>query len=104
MWRKVSVVAIALVGLLALGIFVVRQNISESYPIAEVCRDIRAAKVQTGVFPPVHEVLEEIEPVRALSVLRYWTTETGFVLYHCPTKLGPCEVCTESEDTHFEEI
>lgn len=75
-----------------------------NYPMVESCAALKEFSSRYGKFPEDHLVEDVIKGVRPLSILRYRRTETGFSLHYCHTRFGPCEVCTESLDPHFEEI
>jgi hypothetical protein len=80
-------------------------NISYEYPVAKVCKEIRVFNLQHRHFPTIDEFnsLNMPEP-KLFSVLKYRTTNDDFLFYFCPTRLGPCEVCTAKEGPYVDEI
>jgi hypothetical protein len=79
-------------------------SITWRYPMAENCRVLRDYSAAHGHFPSAATASELVSGVRFFSVLKYERTDAGFEFYFCPTRLGPCEVCSESGEPRPDEI
>ncbi|MCG8438704.1 MAG: hypothetical protein MI751_11515 [Pseudomonadales bacterium] len=79
-------------------------NITFSYPLKDVRIKVIKFKELNGRFPASLADLNNIDGVKFISVLKYENRGDDFLLYFCPTKLGPCEVCSKSREPHFDEI
>ncbi len=95
---------IALTTFLVVGIILGSLSITFDYPVSDICDEIRQFKVFNGIFPDNLTNLNSYKDVRVLSILKYRTSGDDFLFYFCPTRMGPCEVCTNTEDPHFDEI
>ena len=89
--------------ILGVGVFVY-WNITFNYPLNEARLRIIQYKEDNGFFPVSLDDVKNIRQVKAISILRYSNKGDDFLLYYCPTILGPCEVCSKSEEPYFEEI
>jgi len=67
-------------------------NITFDYPLSKTCQKIKDYKVVNGQFPEMIDKIEGLENVKFMSVLEYQNKGDDFLLYFCPTRLGPCEV------------
>jgi hypothetical protein len=98
--------------IIVVGIFVVvtgaifiYMNISFKYPVNEACQQIRKFGLQHKHFPTADELKSmNIPEVKLFSILKYRKVDGDFLLYFCPTRLGPCEVCTAKDGPYFDEI
>lgn len=97
-------ITLAVIVAIMLSVLAFWLSVTWSYPMSESCAVLKDMASRQGAFPEEASVTNVIPEVRLLSVLKYRRTATGFSLHFCPTRLGPCEVCTESLDPHFEEI
>jgi len=79
-------------------------NISFNYPLNETRQKIIDFKERNGEYPSSLGDLDGIEKAKFMSVLKYKKNGDDFRLYFCRTKIGPCEVCTSSQEPYFDEI
>lgn len=99
---KLLVIFILLIGL---GALLVYKNITLEYPTEQVCEKIRVFNSNHKRLPTLEEVdAMDIPEIGLLSIRRYKQLDDDFMIYFCPTILGPCEICSLKEEAHFEEI
>jgi len=92
--------------LVLLGIIIVflYMNITFSYPLNDVRIKVIDFKELNGSYPSSIDELDDIPKVKFMSTLEYQNKGDDFLLYFCPTKLGPCEVTNKSKEPFFDEI
>ncbi len=95
-----------IIGAIATGIHTLLWlNVTKEYPIQEVCTSINLYKEITGRFPTVKEFEAMEKPGYGLiSILKYRSRENDFLIYFCPSILGPCESCKSNGIVYLDEI
>lgn len=101
MLAVILVFLLVLVAVLAGTLFL---NITFDYPLNDVRIKVIEYKELNGKFPELLSELTDVVGVKFMSVLEYENRGDDFLLYFCPTKLGPCEVCSKSREPYFDEI
>ena len=85
-------------------IIFIYMNITFSYPLNNVRLKVIEFKELNGKYPNSLDELKNSPKVKFMSVLEYQNKGDDFLLYFCPTKLGPCEVSNKSKEPFFDEI
>lgn len=102
---KILIIFLILIAILGAIFIYLKMNMTSEYPMDKACKEIRDFNIQHERFPTIDEFNSLNMPdVGLISIRKYKVIDGDFLFYFCPTKLGPCEVCTKEEGPYFDEI